>query len=137
MALISVRKIMAAVQTKLEGDSITVYLVSGPEDPASAGKFCILRPYSGDYDGSLGDPTQDCEVQFQAMSVGSTPEQAMWLHDAVANSLSFAVLAPDTGVTTLPIRAIPGSGQPVLPDDDIKPAVYYAVRDWQVKAIPS
>lgn len=137
MALIKTREVVDAIMTYLDAGSTTNYLSKGPRDPRSVAKYCVVHPSPGKYSGTVGDHTQDCEVQFQTTSVGTTTEQAFWVHDTVSQRLWRAVLAPASGVTTLPIWAIPGSQQPVLRDDDIEPPMFYVTCRWVCQAIPT
>ena len=134
MALIKAREVVDAIMAHLDAGSTTNYLSQGPKRPS--GKYCVVHPFTPEDDGSLGDPAQNSIVQFQTTSVGETSEQALWVQDTVAARLHLAVLTVATGVTTHPIRAVKGSAQPVLRDDDIEPPMFYATKRWRVHAIP-
>lgn len=135
MALISTRLVAAAVVALLDGDTyLTAYLSQGPTPPA--GRTVVVHPVAGEPDGVLGDPGRDLLVRFQTTAIGTTAEQALWTHDAVATRL-WRQSVSGTGWATLPIRDIPGSQQPVWRDDTLADPIYTVTCMWLATAQPT
>lgn len=135
MALISTRLIAAAVVTLIDGDAaITAYLSQGPQPPT--GKTVVVHPLAGEPDGVLGDPGKDLLVQFQTTAIGTTAEQALWTHDTAAARLWRATVS-GTGWSTLPIRDVPGSQQPVYRDDTLATPLFTVTCTWLASAQPA
>lgn len=135
MSLLSSRLVAAAVVTLLDGDTnLTAYLSQGPTPPV--GRSVVVHPLAGEPDGVLGDPGKDLLLRFQTTAIGATAEQALWTHDAVAARLWRATVT-GTGWTTLPIRDIPGSQQPVWRDDTLATPLFTVTCTWLAAAQPT
>lgn len=133
---ISARLVANQITTHLDGiTNVAAYLSQGPTPPV--GRTVIVHPDAGQHDGPLGAPDRDLRMEFQTTCIGTTPEQALWTHDQVADRLWRTTLTVDGSTNTLPIYAINGSEQPVRRDDALATPLFYVTCSWLAHARPS
>lgn len=107
--------------------------VSVGEAPAGANCCIVVWPSGGlQIPDAIKTPTHDFEMDFQITCVGTTAEQALWVHDNAR-----AVLDRQTptvsGRTCWPIWA-DEQPQPVRRDDAVNPPLYVAISRWSIRS---
>jgi len=133
---ISARLVATEIVEYLDGiTNVAAYLSQGPTPPV--GKTVIVHPDAGQHDGPLGNPDRDLRVEFQTTCIGTTAEQALWVHDQVATRLWRSAVTLDGSTDTLPIWAIPGTEQPVRRDDNLATPLFYVTCSWLAHARPT
>lgn len=133
--MIATRDAAAAVVAHLDGiTGVTAHLSVGTTPPSP--RSVVVHPIPGRPDGSLGNPDDRVQVEFQTTSIGATPEQALWTHDLVAARLTRGTVTW-TGHVTDPIWPVPGSQQPVRRDDDLATPLFYVTCSWVARIQPT
>ncbi|NUP49008.1 MAG: hypothetical protein HOW97_17135 [Catenulispora sp.] len=85
--------------------------------------------------GPLGDRFADLQITFQVTAVGTGPEQALYIADAVKAAL---LATPAPAVTGRAVWPLWQTGeQPVQRDDTVQPALYIATAQYSMKSNPA
>ncbi len=136
----------APASTRLHADAIVATLTAaglaahlGEAQPS--GGLPAVPPYvvvhvsggmTGGMTGTMGDPYRDLEVAFQTTAVGTTAEQALWMHDKTITALLGATPAV-SGRSSQPIW-LDEPPQPVRRDDaEAAEPLFYAVARWMFR----
>jgi len=103
------------------------------ESPNDAGPpYVLLYPDSGHGMATGMDLDADhYRYEFQTTAVGTTVEQAQWAADKVRGAVE-DVRPTVAGFTTGKVRHV--SSQPAKRDNDVDPAVFYAVDVWEFRS---
>lgn len=88
----------------------------------------------GQSSGPLGDRFADLQVDFQVTAVGTGPEQALYIADAVKAAL---LSAPPSvaGRAVWPLWQT--AAQPVQRDDTVQPPLWIATAQYVIKSNPA
>lgn len=95
-----------------------------PTGQANLYPYCVLYAGTTRMQGTLVDPNEDGLHRIQVTSVGLTRESAEYLRDLVRPILLGRELAID-GHAVVWSELV--TSQPVARDDDVTPAVFYAI----------
>jgi hypothetical protein len=96
--------------------------------------YAVLYPAgTGPLGGPVGDPHADADSTAQLTCVGATAEQAEWLADLLRPVL----LGPLTITGRRLMQSWLETSQPVRRDDDVTPALFYAVDQARYLTTPT
>lgn len=127
---VSVRLHVDAVAALLTAVNIAATVGEAPD--AAAAPYVVIYPTPGwAVAESLASPIGDMHVDFQLTCVGTTVEQALWLHDKARTAIDH-VAPVIAGRTAWPIWA-DEAPQPVRRDDQINPPLFVAVSRWSLR----
>jgi hypothetical protein len=148
MALLaSLRAHTAAVLATLEAAAAaTIAEVGDAQQPAGASwqgqpghsqfvPYMVVYPLGGPFDGTLGDPDDDADLQWQVTCVGETREQTEWLADLCIGAL---VGKPLTVAGRAVQRVqLDDAAAGVRADDTVQPTVFIATPRFRALSTPA
>jgi len=126
---VSARSHTDAVQA-LIGAQVTCYMAEAPNNPTYP--YAVLYADQGlGRRSTLAPDTTVRMVTFQTTCVGEGSEAAQWAADKVRAAVE-DVQPSVSGWSCGPVQHL--ASQPVRRDDDVDPAVFYAVDMWRYLA---
>lgn len=143
MALASLRTHTDAILAKLVSTTI---LVGDGIKPANAGwlgkpgeqlftPYMILYPAFGTFDGTIGAPSDDADLEYQITCVGETRVQAEWVADAAIAALVEQTVTV-TGRSSNQRITLVDAGA-ARRDDAVLPSVFFATPRIAIYTTPT
>ena len=132
MSISPTRPAVAALRALLTGAGLTVQ-DGGDGDPVAP--CVVLWPTPGQAQpASLAEPVEWLDVDVTTVACGQTPDQAMWVADKVAATLTRATPTV-AGRSVHPIWCVAAS--PVQRDDDLAAGLFFASHLWRLTTAPA
>lgn len=127
----SVRLHVDAIAALLTAANLPTTVGESPDDQATP--YVVLYPNPGfPVADNLGTPNGDIIIDFQLTCVGTTAEQALWVHDRARAAIDH-VTPTVAGRTCRPIYA-DEPPQPLRRDDQINPPLFVAISRWSLRS---
>lgn len=126
--------IVSAADTALQALPTPRHAYNGVRPDADTA-CAVIYGSPGQPSGPLGDRFADLQLDFQVTAVGTGPEQAQYIADAVRTALLAVPPPAVTGRAVWPLWQT--ASQPVARDDTVQPPLWIATAQYAIKSNPA